>query len=160
MTDAQARPRFAHVCFLVADIHQAIDDFGRILGVLDPEQAAGELVLQEGSIGGDDLYHVATFSSPGCEIQLIEPVEGPLKARLDKKGEHVHHICFVSERLEETVEELKAAEIPLTNDELTDDEVNDTWQSWTFVHPKMSHGALIEVARTYRTVDGKWEQVK
>jgi methylmalonyl-CoA/ethylmalonyl-CoA epimerase len=31
------------------------------------------------------------------------------------------------------------------------------WQRWTWVSPKSAHGTLVEVARPYRAVDGRWE---
>ena len=31
------------------------------------------------------------------------------------------------------------------------------WQRWTWVLPDSAHGTLVEVARPYLAVDGKWE---
>jgi methylmalonyl-CoA/ethylmalonyl-CoA epimerase len=31
------------------------------------------------------------------------------------------------------------------------------WQEWSWVPPGATHGPLVEVARPYRAVDGKWE---
>jgi methylmalonyl-CoA/ethylmalonyl-CoA epimerase len=30
------------------------------------------------------------------------------------------------------------------------------WQRWTWVMPNSTHGTLVEVARPYRAVEGKW----
>ena len=31
------------------------------------------------------------------------------------------------------------------------------WQRWTWVLPDSAHGTLVEVARPYIAVDGKWD---
>lgn len=155
MSDTK-RPRLAHVSLVVNDIHEAIEDYRKLLEIVDPA-GAEDVAIAMNSRAGDDVWHVATFFNPnGCEIQLMQPVEGPLARRLEKRGEHVHHICFVTDDLEETVERLKAADIPLASEEIVSDLVNDTWQSWTFVDHRFAHGPLIELARPYRTVNGKW----
>ena len=48
----------------------------------------------------------ATFVNPGgCAIQLFEPAsEGFLKKILDRRGEHVHHVAFLSSDVEATVD--------------------------------------------------------
>lgn len=156
MATKSGRPVLAHVCLLVEDIQQALDDYRQILEVVDPDQA-GEYQYAEAAQVGEDSYHVATFSNPdGCEIQFMQPLSGPLKSRLEKKGEHVHHIAFASDDLEGTVQEIKSRGIGVTNEELSNDPVNMPFQNWTFVNPKWSHGVLLELIRPYKTVDGQW----
>ena len=86
----------AHVCFLVKDLDQAIDDWRRILGVLDPAQLEEPIVRYDRFEAGGDEMAWATFVNPnGCEIQLLCPLnDGPLGQRLVKHGEGVHHIAF------------------------------------------------------------------
>ena len=86
---------FAHVCLLVNDLDKAIEDWTKILGVLDPGQLKEQIVKYDQFSGGADAgMKWATFvSHHGAEIQFIQPSPGtPLGRRLEKHGEHVHHI--------------------------------------------------------------------
>ena len=96
--------RLDHISFLVADLDAAIEKWKKILGVLDPKQAEG-ITYGEGVEGGEHMKW-ATFVNPGgCAIQLFEPAsEGFLKKILDKRGEHVHHVAFLSSDVDATVD--------------------------------------------------------
>jgi methylmalonyl-CoA/ethylmalonyl-CoA epimerase len=148
----------AHICLLVADLDQAVADWRRILGELDPGQLTEPLVRFDRFEAGEDVMAWATFSNPeGCEIQLLAPLnDGPLGRRLARHGEGVHHICFTSPDLPATVERLVAAGVALTSETLSQDP-QLPWQWWTFVSPQASHGPLLEIAYPYRAVDGHWE---
>ena len=86
----------AHICLLVKDLDQAIEDSTKILEILDPAQLKERLVRYDEFEGGEDRMRWATFVNPGSsEIQLMEPdPDSPLGRRLKKRGEPVHHICF------------------------------------------------------------------
>jgi methylmalonyl-CoA/ethylmalonyl-CoA epimerase len=90
---------FAHVALLVEDLDRALNDWVKILDVLDPEQLEEPIVRYDGFEGGEDNMRWATFvAARGCEIQLIEPAPGtPLARRLAKHGEGVHHLCFTTD---------------------------------------------------------------
>ena len=70
----------AHICLLVKDLDQAVADWSKILGILDPAQLEQQLVRYDGfegaeaGEGGDDRMDWATFVNPGgSEIQLMAP---------------------------------------------------------------------------------------
>lgn len=147
----------AHVCFLVKDIEQAIEQWTTILSVLDPAQLEQPIVRQHWE-SGDDVMDSATFVNPnGCEIQLLSPVgsDGPVARRLAKYGEGVHHLCFTHPNLREAVNELENKGISLTGTELSTDE-SMPWQAWTFIAPESGSGLFIELAYPYEPVDGEW----
>ena len=100
---------FAHICMLVKDLDQAIEDWTKILRVLDPDQLEEPIVRYEQFEAGGDTMRWATFvSHNGPEIQLMEPgPETPLGQRLAKRGEHVHHICFTTPDVPRTMALLK-----------------------------------------------------
>jgi methylmalonyl-CoA/ethylmalonyl-CoA epimerase len=150
--------RFAHVCLIVEDIDKAIEHYRSILGVVDPQQIEKQIVYYDDFGVGDERLAFATFPSAGCEIQFMEPrTPGtPLYERLKKHGEHVHHICFTSPDVEQVVEQLDDNGIDIVPGGVVNDP-SVPWQYWTFVHPKYSHGVLIELANDYESVDGKWE---
>ena len=149
---------FAHVCLLVNDLDQAIDDWTKILRALDPGQLEKRIVRYDDFEGGDDQMRWATFvSDHGAEIQLMQPApDTPLGRRLEKRGEHVHHICFTAPDLPDAVNRLEQNGIKLTSTELQNDP-KVPWQYWTFISPESSHGTLVELAYPYRPVDGVWE---
>src|SRR5712672_2861124 len=97
---------FAHVCLLVKD-----DDF------------AG---------GADRGMRWATFvAHHGCEIQLIQPApDTPLGERLEKLGEHVHHLCFTTPDVPGSMEKLAASGIQLASGGQTFQDENMPWQRW------------------------------
>jgi methylmalonyl-CoA/ethylmalonyl-CoA epimerase len=148
----------AHICFLVRDLDQAVEDWKTILGELDPAQLEQPIVMVERWEAGEDVMSSATFVNPGgSEIQLLCPLnDGPLGRRLAKHGEHVHHVCFTSPDLPGVVERLADKGVELTSTELQNDP-GLPWQHWTFISKASSHGALVELAYPYRPVDGVWE---
>jgi methylmalonyl-CoA/ethylmalonyl-CoA epimerase len=107
--------------------------------------------------GGDDNMRWATFvSHHGAEIQLMQPAAGtPLARRLEKHGEGVHHICFTTDDPGAIARRLAEEGLDTSAEESSDP--GTPWQRWTWVLPKSAHGTLVEVARPYKAVDGRWE---
>jgi methylmalonyl-CoA/ethylmalonyl-CoA epimerase len=148
----------AHICLLVKDLDQAIEDWTKILRVLDPDQLREPIVRYEAFEAAQDTMRWATFvSKAGPEIQLMEPgPDTPLGRRLAEHGEHVHHICFTTPDVPGTMARLKAEGVELRSDEVFSDPTMP-WQQWSWVPPAATHGTLVEVARPYKAVDGTWE---
>jgi methylmalonyl-CoA/ethylmalonyl-CoA epimerase len=147
----------AHVCLLVEDLDKAVEDWTKILSVLDPKQLEEQIVRYEDFEGGDDQMRWATFvSHHGLEIQLMEPArDSPLGRRLEKAGEGVHHICFTVDDPEAANRDLAALDVSVGADTSSDPSM--PWQRWNWVLPESTHGTLVEVARPYRAVNGQWE---
>ena len=84
----------AHISFLVKDLDQSIENWTKILSVLDPKQLEKKLVRYDDFDGGGDKMRWCTFvSEHGVEIQLMEPdPESALGRRLAAAGDHVHHL--------------------------------------------------------------------
>jgi len=149
----------AHICLLVKDLDQAVEHWTKILEVLDPGQLVEPIVREDYFKSGEDEMAWATFSNPnGTEIQLMQPLneDGPLGRRLARRGEGVHHICFTTPELRESIEQLEESGITLTTKRVWQDP-GLPWQWWTFIAPESTHGPLVEVAHPYRPVNGKWE---
>jgi methylmalonyl-CoA/ethylmalonyl-CoA epimerase len=147
----------AHICLVVADLEAAVADWSKILAVLDPGQLREPIVRYDDFTGGDDAMRWVTFvSQHGAEIQLCEPApDTPLGRRLEKHGEHVHHICFTTADVPVAARQLadEGLEVDVENT-YSDTEVS--WQEWTWVLPKSAHGVLVEIAKPYKAVEGKW----
>ena len=150
--------RLDHISFLVRDLDAAVAKWRKLLGVLDPAQAE-RITFGEGVEGGEQMRW-ATFVNPGgCAVQLFEPVsDGFLKRILDKRGEIVHHVAFLSSDVDATVDQLREAEIPVLQDENT---APDTmpWLKWNFIPPDYVGGVLIEVAQRYDVEGDRWVPV-
>jgi len=136
-----------HVCILVKDIDRAIEHYTHILSATAPQMLEQKIEKQE-SYAGKDRYLSAFFVAPGdgCNIQLLQPLdpESPLYKRLDRHGEHIHHLAFTSSHLEETVQHLREKDVSLHSDQLVMDVDNPTTR-WTWILPTYANGALIEV---------------
>ena len=148
------RVKFDHVSFLVRNLDETVKDYKQMLEVLDPEQAKN-IVWDEGVEGGYKMRW-ATFVNPnGASLQFFESDNPYDQKLLEKHGERVHHIAFTSDNLNQTVEDLDKAGVPLTSKEVTGP-AHLPWLKWTFVPPKKAHGVLIEVATRYKVEEEKW----
>jgi methylmalonyl-CoA/ethylmalonyl-CoA epimerase len=147
----------AHICLMVKDLDKAVDDWTKILRALDPEQLSQPIVRYDEFEGGEDSMRWVTFvSDHGTEIQLMEPArDSPLGRRLARHGEGVHHICLTTDNPEAVAHQL--AEQGLNTSPETSSDPSMPWQRWTWVLPDSAHGTLVEIARPYRAVEGKWE---
>ena len=69
---------FAHVCMVVRDLEIAIEDWTKILRVLDPQSLEKRIVkYDEFSSGADAGMKWATFVNEySTEIQFIQPAPG------------------------------------------------------------------------------------
>jgi methylmalonyl-CoA/ethylmalonyl-CoA epimerase len=148
----------AHICLVVDDLDRAVADWSTILGVLDPGQLEQPIVRYDDFTGGADAMRWVTFvADHGAEIQLCEPApDTPLGRRLAKVGEHVHHICFTTPDVPAAARRLADAGLAVDADHTYSDP-DMPWQEWTWVLPGSAHGVLVEVARPYAAVAGKWE---
>ncbi|KJS07478.1 MAG: methylmalonyl-CoA epimerase [Gammaproteobacteria bacterium BRH_c0] len=149
---------------VVKDLEVAIEDWTKILGVLDPGQLKDPIVKYDEFSSGDDAgMKWATFvSHHGTEIQFIEPSPGtPMGDRLEQVGEHVHHLCFTTPDVPGALATLSAQGIKLAGGGKTYNDPDMTWQKWGWISHKSTHGCLIEVASPYEShKDGKWHPVE
>jgi methylmalonyl-CoA/ethylmalonyl-CoA epimerase len=154
------RGPFAHVCLMVHDLDRAVEDWTKILRALDPGQLEQPVVRYDEFSGGEDAMRWITFvSRDGTEIQLVEPApETPMWRRLQKHGEGVHHLCFTTDEPEAAMERLAEDGISVSGEVFGDPDM--PWQRWGWVFPASTHGTLVEVARPYRAVEGKWQDAK
>src|SRR4051795_7500435 len=126
---------FAHVCLLVKDLDQAVEDWTKILRALDPGQVEEQIVRYEEFEGGEDRMRWATFvSHHGAEIQLMQPdPDSPLGRRLAKHGEGVHHICFTTDDPAGVSKRLAEEGLSVGSEVYQDPDMD--WQRWTWVLP-------------------------
>lgn len=87
---------------------------------------------------------IAFLSVGGSHIELLEPTNDTsgVAAYLQKRGPGLHHICLEVDDIEETMARLKAANVPLIDEEPKDDEDG---KRLAFIHPKGTGGVLVEL---------------
>ena len=132
--------RLDHVAVAVRDLRAAAALFRDVLG--------GEY-LMGAEIDGQGFRFVQYRLPGGGKFELVTPMgEGFVSRFLDRRGEGVHHITLRVTAIDEQVERLRAAGVPLT---LVSFE-NPHWKE-AFIHPSEAHGVLIQLAESPYTDD-------
>lgn len=128
--------RIDHVAIIVRDLEQALRFYRDTLGltVREIKEVASEQVK---------IAFLPMGGPGGSELELIEPLaqNSSLAKFLEKRGEGLHHICLEVDNVEAELNELKAKDVPVL-DQLP--RVAAEGRA-IFVHPKGSHGVLLEL---------------
>lgn len=87
----------------------------------------------------------------GTALELLEPLSGesPVSKFLDKRGEGVHHICFLVDDIEAALDRLKRDGVKLIDESPRPGAYNSRV---AFIHPKAMNGVLIELAELDKDV--------
>ena len=126
-----------HVAIVVRSIDASLPRYREIFN-LTPE--ADPLVFASQRVR---LCFLPTGPDPAARIELVEPVDADsgVARFLHERGEGVHHVCFVTDDLPETLEMLAAAEA-----ELVDREPRAGAHGMVaFIHPRTLNGVLWEL---------------
>ncbi len=77
-------------------------------------------------------------------LELLEPIsdDSPIAKFLTKRGEGLHHVALHVTDLPHVVEQLKASDIRLINDQV---QIGAGGHSYVFVHPSSAGGVLLEL---------------
>ena len=89
---------------------------------------------------------VAMINVGGVNVELLEPTspESPIAKAIEKKGEGLHHIAYSVDDIKAALAQLKAAGVPLINEEPM---VRAHNKLIAFVHPKGVNGVLTELSQ-------------
>ncbi|KAB2826847.1 MAG: methylmalonyl-CoA epimerase [Candidatus Dadabacteria bacterium] len=81
----------------------------------------------------------------GAAVELLEPLsdESPISKFLEKRGEGIHHICFLVDDIEAALERLKKEGVRLIDESPRPGAYHSRV---AFIHPKATNGVLIELA--------------
>ena len=87
----------------------------------------------------------AFFPVGDSEVELLESTapDGPIAKYLEKRGEGIQHIAFRVENLEAALTELKEKGIRLIDEK---PRMGAGGAKIAFLHPKSTHGVLIELS--------------
>jgi methylmalonyl-CoA/ethylmalonyl-CoA epimerase len=85
----------------------------------------------------------------GGKVELVTPTaEGFVSRFLDRRGEGVHHLTLRVSRIEEQIERLESAGVPLILVSLEDPD----WKE-AFIHPSNARGVLVQLAESPHSDD-------
>ena len=124
-----------HLGIAVDSIEQAKKLFHDILGL----KFEGTETVQEQKVT------TAFFPVGDSEVELLESTapDGPIAKYLEKRGEGIQHIAFRVDNLEEALAELKDKGIRLIDEK---PRKGAGGAKIAFLHPKSTHGVLIELS--------------
>ncbi|MBK9730894.1 MAG: methylmalonyl-CoA epimerase [Chitinophagaceae bacterium] len=131
--------KIEHIGIAVKDLATANETYRKLLGVA---QYKTEVVGSE---------HVTTsfFLVGTNKIELLESSDpnGVIAKFIERKGEGIHHIAYAVSNIREEMSRLKSEGFVLLNEEPKRGADN----KWVcFVHPKNSHGVLVELCEEIR----------
>lgn len=103
---------------------------------------------------GLEIENIETIESEGVKvcfikigdthIELLEPIseKSPIKKFLEKKGEGVHHIAYLTDDIKDNIKKVKENDMILLNEE---PKIGAGGKQICFLHPKSTYGVLTEV---------------
>ena len=123
-----------HVGIAVRSIEDALGTYQQQLG----------FALHEIVVIAEQKVRVAVLPAGDSRIELMEPTapDSPIQRFLEKRGEGVHHLCFQVEDIGRKVEELSSSSLQLIS---MSSETGLEGRKIAFLHPKSTHGVLIEL---------------
>lgn len=127
--------RIDHISVVVHDFEEVVALYQDVLGL---PLARIEEVPEQG-------VRIAFLPVGESEIEILEPIDktsGGVAAYLEKRGECMHHLCFEVEDIESALRELRERGIRLVDQE---PRVGSGGQKVAFLHPRSTHGVLIEL---------------
>ncbi|MCD8005268.1 MAG: methylmalonyl-CoA epimerase [Oscillospiraceae bacterium] len=126
--------RVDHIGIAVKNLDEMVKWYEETLGV----KAHGTEIVDEQKV------KVAFLPIGQSELELLEDTtgDGPVARFIEKNGEGIQHIALRVDNIEETMEELKAKEVRMIDQTPRYGAGN---ASIAFVHPKATHGVLLEL---------------
>ena len=124
-----------HIAIAVHSLEQAVPFYQDQLGL---ELHGYEEVPEQ-------KVRVAIFTLGESRIELLEPTaeDSPISKFLQKRGPGLHHLALRTDDIQEKLESLDHAEVPLIDKKPKD---GADGMKIAFVHPKASGGVLLELS--------------
>jgi methylmalonyl-CoA/ethylmalonyl-CoA epimerase len=123
-----------HIAIVTPDLAAATPFWTEALGLT---VAHREHVAEQG-------VDVAMLPIGESSIELLQPTDmtSGVARFMEKRGPGIHHICLEVEDLDAALDRLKAAAVPLINEEPT---IGAGGRRMAFIHPKGTGGVLVEL---------------
>ena len=123
-----------HLGIAVANLDEAISFYERVLG----------LTCYRVEEVADQKVKTAFFQIGQTKLELLESTtpDGPIGKFIEKKGQGLHHIAFAVKNIENQLEDAASKGVQLIDKE---PRKGAEELSIAFLHPKSTHGTLIEL---------------
>lgn len=123
-----------HIGIAVRDLEESLKFFKDTLGL--------EMVFKETL--PDSGVKALGLNVGESRIELLEPLgeNSPIAKFIEKRGEGIHHIAFRVDNIERSLELLKKNNFKLIDET---PRIGAEGKRIAFVHPKSTHGVLIEL---------------
>ncbi len=128
--------KIEHIGIAVNDLESASALYEKLLGTA---------CYKVESVEGEGV-RTAFFEVGGSKIELLEAMaaDSPIARFIEKRGEGIHHIAFEVDDLEAEAERLRSEGFRVLNESPRPGADN---KRVLFLHPKSSHGVLIELCQ-------------
>lgn len=132
-----------HIGIAVRSIEEALKVYRDVLGLK---------VAHVGEVP-EEAVKIAFLPVGESEIELVQPTtdDSSVARFLAKRGAGLHHICFETDDIEAALTDLVARGLQLIDQT---PRVNPQGQKFAFIHPKSTHGVLIELYERDRRLPG------
>ena len=129
--------QISHLGMAVKDLEEAREFYRSVFG----------LESSEPIIGGDGTIRVSMVKVGNTLIELLQPIgdEGVMAKFLEKHGEGFHHICYEVDDIDAEIASIKAAGLEVLGDPKPGAEGMSV-----FLHPRGTHGVLVELVEKKR----------
>ncbi len=129
--------RVNHIAIIVANLDEALQTYQDRLG----------LAMSKRMLMPEQEVEIAFLPAGESVIELIQPVTetSGVAKYLASRGEGLHHICLEVDSVQNTLDEMAARSVRLINEK----PINAAEGYGIFVHPKATHGVLIEFLEPY-----------
>ena len=123
-----------HIAIAVSSLDEALSTFRALYG-LEPDRVE--------EVASDKITE-AMLPVANTHLQLLEPTDpsSTVARFIERRGEGLHHIAVRVEDLEATLEHLRSQGAQLIDEK---PRVGGGGHRVAFVHPKTTHGILIEL---------------
>ena len=124
----------SHLGVAVKDLKEAREFYRSVFG----------LESSEPIIGGGGTVRVSLVELENATVELLETIgnEGPIAKFLEKRGEGIQHVCYEVDDINAEIDSLKAKGIEALGKPATGAEGLSV-----FLHPKGTHGILVELVQ-------------
>ena len=126
--------RIDHVAILLPDLESGTNFWVDALGL--PLENIEDVPEQQ--------VKIAFLPVGDSHVELLEPTNDTsgIASYLQRRGPGLHHICLEVDDIEETLAQLKKANIPLIDEE---PKAGKDGKKLAFIHPKGTGGVLVEL---------------
>ena len=125
-----------HIAIVVNNIEDALSVYQDALGL--PLKRMEEVT--------EEAVKIAFLPLPegNAELELIQPTtaDSGVARFLTKRGEGIHHICVNVDNIETAMQTMAAKGLQILEET---PRVGSQGQKYVFIHPKTTHGVLIEL---------------